>query len=67
MAPKTQKTRVKQTAKSPLDQEQAVKDQQEEKGYSGTGDYQFGKLTSSDPSQATDEQIKENRAKQRGY
>jgi hypothetical protein len=37
-----------------------------DKGYGGTGDYANGQLTNSDPAQATEEQLREDRVKQRG-
>ena len=48
------------------DQSQDQAQQTDEvKGYAGTGDYTSGKFTSSDPGQATDQQIKEQRKAQR--
>ena len=48
------------------DQSQDQAQQTDEvKGYAGTGDYTSGKFTSSDPSQATAEQIKAQRQKER--
>lgn len=62
MATNKAKRAVKKQPASEQDQVQ----ERGEKGYAGSQDYQTGKVSSSDPAQATPEQIKEDRAKQRG-
>lgn len=57
----------KRSTKQPATEQDKVQQDQDEKGYAGSQDYQTGKVTSSDPAQATDEQIKQDRARQRGF
>jgi hypothetical protein len=57
---------TKRSTKQPATEQDKVQQDQGEKGYAGSQDYQTGKVSSSDPAQATDEQIKEDRARQRG-
>lgn len=57
----------KRSTKQPATEQDKVQQGQVEKGYAGSQDYQTGKVTSSDPAQATDEQIKQDRARQRGF
>lgn len=52
--------------KQPVSEQDQVQDQQIEKGYAGSQDYQTGKVSSSDPAQATAEQLKRDRERQRG-
>jgi hypothetical protein len=55
----------KRSTKQPASEQDQVQEQGE-KGYAGSQDYQTGKVSSSDPAQATDEQIKQDRERQRG-
>lgn len=52
--------------KAPDSEQEQVQERQAEKGYAGSQDYQTGKVTSSDPAQATPERLKEDRERQRG-
>ena len=55
-------TKNKQSIKKPAVEQTPV---DTEKGYGGSQDYATGKVQS-DPSQATNEQLREDRARQRG-
>lgn len=52
------------TSKQPVQKKGQTQEPAVEKGYAGSGDYATGKVQS-DPSQATNEQLREDRVRQR--